>query len=433
MRSLAIADDASLCVAFSGGLDSTVLLHALARIVGAERGRLRAAHIDHQLHPDSGRWRAHCEAAAKRLGVRFVQAVVQVECGEEGLEGAARRARYAALRGLMQEGEILLTAHHADDQIETMLLGLVRGAGVAGLSGIPQRQPFGSGLLVRPLLQFTRAELEDWARAEGLVWLDDPSNDDVDLDRNYLRRNVLPALRQRWPAAARGATRSAAHLEEARELLATLAATDLATVAVDAHLDAARLLQLDPARRRNVLRYWIRQRGVRTPSTRKLAAIERDLLPAAPDRTPCVDWDDVELRRYRGLLYLERRRPALDCARRLAWDPATSVELPAGLGRLRLQPDPAGGLSRQKLASTLSVRFRVGGETLRPAGDAHQRSLKKMLQASGVPPWRRDRLPLIYSDERLAAVGDLWIAHEFAAQGVAAVRVVWEKTEAVGG
>jgi tRNA(Ile)-lysidine synthase len=427
LRSLAIADDASLCVAFSGGLDSTVLLHALARIAGDQRRRLRAAHIDHQLHADSARWRAHCEATAEQLGVPFAQAVVHVECGEEGLEAAARRARYAALHDLMQEGEVLLTAHHADDQLETVLLGLVRGAGVVGLSGIPHRQPFGAGLLVRPLLEFTRAELESWARAERLVWLEDPSNDNIDLDRNYLRRSILPALRQRWPAAARSATRAGGHLEEAGELLATLAQTDLATVAVDARLDAARLLQLDPGRRRNVLRYWIRQRGARTPSTRKLAAIERDVLPAAADRAPRVDWDDVELRRYRGLLYLDRRLPAFDGARCLTWDPTTSMELPAGLGRLRLQPDPAGGLSRQKLASTLAVRFRAGGETLRPAGDAHRRSLKKMLQASGVPPWRRDRLPLIYSDERLAAVGDLWIAHEFAAQGAPAVRIVWEK------
>ncbi|RPH54867.1 MAG: tRNA lysidine(34) synthetase TilS [Lysobacterales bacterium] len=427
LRSLAIADDASLCVAFSGGLDSTVLLHALTRIAGGEPHRLRAAHIDHQLHADSARWRAHCEATAEQLGVRFAQAVVHVECGREGLEAAARRARYAALRELMQEDEILLTAHHADDQLETMLLGLVRGAGVAGLSGIPHSQPFGSGSLVRPLLEFTRAELEGWARAEGLVWLEDPSNDNIDLDRNYLRRSILPALRQRWPAAARSASRAGGHLEEAGQLLATLARTDLATVAVDARLDVARLLQLYPVRRSNVLRYWIRQCGARTPSTRKLAAIEHDLLPAAADRTPCVEWDDVELRRYRGLLYLDRRLPAFDSVRCLAWDPTTSVELPSGLGRLRLQSDPAGGLSRQKLASTLEIRFRAGGETLRPSGDAHRRSLKKMLQASGVPPWRRDRMPLIYSDERLAAVGDLWVAQEFAAQGAASVRIVWER------
>ncbi|MGH8178039.1 MAG: tRNA lysidine(34) synthetase TilS [Steroidobacter sp.] len=428
LQSDAIAADASLCVAYSGGLDSTVLLHALARVVRVSSAhRLRAIHIDHQLHHDSARWRAHCESTAAALGVPIVHLTVHVQHAGEGLESAARRARYGALRARLQPEEILLTAHHADDQLETVLLALVRGAGVNGLSGIASIQPFGPGRLARPLLAFTRVELASWAEAEGIEWIEDPSNEDTDLDRNYLRRRVLPALRDRWPAAAPSATRSASHLAEAAQMLASAAHADMAQCAVGPCLDVAQLAAFDPARRRNLLRYWIRQRGARAPSTRKLAAIEHDLLPAGIDRTPCVDWDDVEVRRYRGLLYLDQRLPEFESSAALVWDTGSPIELPANLGRLLLQPDPSGALSAAKLSSTLFVRFRAGGEMLRPAGDAHRRSLKKLLQSSGVPPWRRDRLPLIYSDDRLVAVGDLWISDEFAARDDASANVIWQK------
>ncbi|HEX2494659.1 MAG TPA: tRNA lysidine(34) synthetase TilS [Steroidobacter sp.] len=430
VHSLGIADGSALCVALSGGLDSTVLLHALARIVG-ERARftLRAAHIDHQLQRNSDRWRAHCEASAAQLNVAFTSACVRVDVSQGGLEAAARRARYAALREMLQPGEVLLTAHHADDQLETVLLGLLRGAGVKGLSGIAAAQPFGVGRLVRPLLSFTRAELEGWAQSEGLVWIDDPSNQNTDLDRNFLRHEIAPRLRERWPALARSATRSAAHLAEAEEILAASAHSDLSRLETSAGLDAAGLADLDPPRRRNALRSWIRAHGARAPSTRKLAAIERDLLTAGADRMPCVSWDDVEIRRYRGFLLLDHRFPPLD-THQLVWDVTRTLELPASLGRLRLIPDPEGPLSLPKLDSRLAVRFRSGGEKLRPAGHAHRHSLKKLLQAAGVPPWRRRRLPLIYSGDRLAAVGDLWVADEFAARaGETAASIIWEKEE----
>lgn len=430
LRALGVADGAALCVALSGGLDSTVLLHALARIAREQPHlKLRAVHVDHQLQTDSARWRAHCEAAAAALGAPLTSICVRIDAGEEGLEAAARRARYDALRALLAPGEALLTAHHADDQLETVLLALLRGAGVTGLSGVIADQPFGRGRLLRPLLGFTREALETWARAAGLVWVEDPSNENTALDRNFLRRRVAPLLRERWPAAARSATRSAAHLHEAGRLLAELAHADLARVAAEECIDVAQLAALDPPRRRNALRCWIRERGARAPSTRRLLAVERELLTARADRTPCVQWDDVELRRYRGRLYLDRRRRGAQPLGAVAWQTSSTLELPAGLGRLRLHADQAGGLSAAKLAPTLTVRFRRGGEQLRIAGEPHRRRLKKMLQAAGVPPWRRDRLPLIYSGDRLVAVGDLWVADEFAARdGEHAVRIAWERT-----
>jgi tRNA(Ile)-lysidine synthase len=430
VESLVPRTSAELCVAFSGGLDSSVLLHALARaLVDRANYRMRAAHVDHQLHPDSASWREHCNRVAQSLQIEFVPLVVNVAADPDlGPEAAAREARYAALRQILKPNEVLLTAHHADDQLETMLLALMRGAGLRGLSGVPAVQIFGGGWLARPLLDFSRAELEEWARAEQLQWLEDPSNENTSFDRNFLRRRVLPALRERWPAAAHSAARSTAHLREGGRLLDVLAAADLESVAVGSCLSLTQLASLAPARRRNVLRHWIRQHGVRVPSTRKLATIERDLLIAGEDRLPCVEWDGVQVRRHRGLLYCMRERPPLEPADPLAWNVTQVLELPAQLGRLRAQRDALGGLAAARVPGALQVHFRRGGEELQPAGDAHHRKLKKLLQDARVLPWWRDRVPLIYAGEQLVAVGDLWIAEEFAARGGEdALRIVWEE------
>ena len=426
LERLALPPDAAVCVAFSGGLDSTVLLHAVARL-GAYR--LRAVHIDHGLHADSSSWRIHCEQQARALQVELISRSVRVEHIDEiGLEAAARAARYEALSRALREGEYLLSAHHADDQLETVLLALMRGAGLPGLSAMPAIQPFASGWLARPLLAFTRAELEQWARAEQLTWLSDPSNDNLSLDRNFLRQKIIAPLRERWPAAAYTATRSTEHLQAASRALDQLATLDAEGALVGECLDVERLRSLDPERRRNLLRYWIRRRGARAPSTRKLSAIEHDMLVASADRLPCMGWDGWEIRRHRELLYCERCRPAIDLDQRLQWRAMSSLTLPAGLGELRLVSSATGGLSAAKVGEELEVRFRAGGESLQPAGDDHHRKLKKLLQAAAILPWWRDRLPLIYARGRLVAVGDLWIESEFVAQGgEPACAIVWEQ------
>lgn len=428
--------DAAVCVAFSGGLDSTVLLHSFARLAAEPHSyRVRAVHIDHGLHADSARWRDHCERQAQSLQVEFSSIRVDVTGIDEiGLEAAARDARYNAFAKELRAGEYLLVGHHADDQLETMLLALMRGAGVLGLSGMQVLEPFASGMLLRPLWDFAREELEVWARAEGLQWLTDPSNENHALDRNFIRHRIVAALRERWPAAAQTALRSSQHLQEAWRTLEQLAAID-AKQAIDAEcLSIAALGSLNPERRRNLLRYWIRRRGARAPSTRKLAGIEHDMLAASPDRVPRVGWDGWEMRRHRGWLYCEPKLAPFDTELILDWPAHTSLQLPAGLGTLRISPGAPGGLSAAKLPATLSVRFRAGGETLRPAGHAIHHKLKKLLQASAILPWWRERLPLVYADKQLVAVGDLWIAAEFAArEGEPAVSIVWEQRPAIVG
>jgi tRNA(Ile)-lysidine synthase len=384
--------------------------------------------VDHGLQADSVRWREHCAEAAGALGVDFRGLSVTVQrIGDLGLEAAARAARYEALRTVLQPGEYLLTAHHADDQIETVLLALMRGAGLPGLSAMPAIQPFASGWLARPLLEFTRAELEAWARQQQLRWLSDPSNDNADLDRNYLRRHITPLLKERWPAAARTAARSAEHLQSAGVALDQLAATDAEHAVLGECLRVEALERLDPGRRRNLLRYWVRQRGARPPSTRKLAAMEHDMLRAAPDRQPCIEWDGWEVRRYRGLLYCAPELP-VPPSESFEWRASESLSLPAGFGRLTLAAAPS-GLATGKFGASLRVSFQAGED--HDTNAEALRLLKKKLHAL-VRPWWRERLPRIYSRQRLIAVADLWIAEEFAAPaGDPAVKIVWEERPAV--
>lgn len=432
-RGALLPPDAAVCVAFSGGLDSTVLLHSFARLAReSERYRVRAVHIDHGLHTDSALWREHCEREARALHVEFTSIRVDVTGIDElGLEAAARDARYDAFAKELRPGEYLLVGHHADDQLETVLLALMRGAGVLGLSAMQVYEPFARGALLRPLWDFTRAELEAWARAEGLQWLTDPSNDNHALDRNFIRHRVASALRERWPAAAQTALRSTQHLQEAWRTLEQLAAIDAEAAVSDDCLSVSRLVLLNPERRRNLLRYWIRRRGARAPSTRKLAGIEHDMLAASADRMPCVAWDGWEMRRHRDWLYCEPQLPTFDTDQEIEWPHQVPLDLPAGLGTLRIvapRADRRDALDTDKLPAMLTVRFRAGGETLRPAGHAIHHRLKKLLQAADILPWWRERLPLIYAGKQLVAVGDLWIAAEFAtAPGATGSAIVWER------
>ena len=407
------AEPARYLVAYSGGLDSTVLLHALRR-AAARAAPIAAVHVNHGLQPDADSWERHCRHFAEQLGVDYIERRIELPAADpRGPEGAARAVRYAALAELVQAGDHVLTAHHEDDQAETLLLNLMRGSGAAGLAGIGPVQSFGRGLLLRPLLDVPRAELERYAAAHALEWCEDPSNADIRFDRNFLRREILPALRRRWPAVSSRLARSAGLLGEASELQDELAALDLAALGGDpARLDLTGLRGLSPPRQRNVLRLAIRRLGLPAAPSRRLEQAVRELLPAAPDAQPLVRWPGGELRRFRGsvcvLPPLEYRVPAEDLV--LAAD-GSRLPLGGGLGSLALER-AARGIDPVLVDKGLGVRFRAGGETLRPAGSSHTQPLKKLLQERGVLPWMRDFVPLVYADRQLVAVGDLWMAEE---------------------
>lgn len=418
-------DPKRLVIAFSGGLDSTVLLHALAVSREVHGKSLLAVYVNHGLHQDSGRWGDHCEAIALSLNVEIERLAVDVmtDAGK-GTEAAARTARYDVLRSLIQEGDWLLSAHHKDDQAETLLLNLMRGSGPSGLAGIGEVQPFSAGWLVRPLLPFSQSELRNYATQHELNWVDDPSNEDRQFDRNYLRHEILPRLEERWPEVSDRLRQSAVLAREAATMLDQLADDDLQALADRPDrlsLDALRALPSE--RQRNVIRYVVRELGLPAPPATQLRSILADLLPAREDAQPLVQWKGAEVRRYRDRVYI---LSADRCALQQSAMTVTckGLDLGAGLGELQLDAGAAQGLASAVVDAGLEVRFRSGGEEIKPAGQLHTRKLKKLLQDEGIVPWMRDRLPLLYSGGELVAVADLWLASAAAAEpGVA---VCWK-------
>jgi tRNA(Ile)-lysidine synthetase-like protein len=288
-----------LVVALSGGVDSSVLLAALA----SPRLRVRAVHVNHGIHLNAAKWAAHCRALGRRFGVpvRVLTTHVTRTPGVS-LEAAARDARYALLADDLEAGECLLTGHHEDDQLETVLLQLFRGAGLAGLAAMPAIAPFAGGSLARPLLSRSRAELQEWARSQELSWIDDDTNSDESLDRNYLRRQVLPLIRERWKGVGSAVSRSARHAAEGQRLLDTLGRADVERASSGAALFVPVLRALQPDRRRNALRFWIMQSGARVPDTSRLEEIAGPLMGARPDANPSVTWGDVTVSRHADLL-----------------------------------------------------------------------------------------------------------------------------------
>jgi tRNA(Ile)-lysidine synthase len=397
--------NAPVCVALSGGLDSVALLAALSG-----RKLLRAIHVNHGLHPNAKRWSEHCRTLCARLKVPLTVLNTKVTRQRgESLEAEARKARYALLAKHLHPGEALLTAHHEDDQLETVLLQLLRGAGVAGLAGMPECVPFAGGWLVRPLLSRSRAELEAWLRSRGLEWIEDDTNADERFDRNYLRRQVLPLVRARWPGAASTVARSARHAAEAKSLLESLARADVETAADGAALAVTRLRTLDAARRRNALRFWILRSGHPLPDSARLEEMAGPLLQARADANPEVRWNGTLVRRQGGRLSVGTAGGRA-AASEASWSWRANPELTmAGGGSLRLCPDPKGRLDLDALPETLTIRPRRGGERLRPRVSGRTRTLKALLQEEKIPAHARGELPLVFAGPRLIAVADLWL------------------------
>jgi len=416
-------------IAFSGGLDSTVLLHALAHLAPEVGVPVAAVHIHHGLQAPADQWLDHClmQCAALSVPCEAFRVSVARDSGE-GLEASARRARYQAIAGVMQEGDMLLTAHHQNDQAETLLLQLLRGSGVAGLAAMAPVKPFAQGWHARPLLDVSRSQLKAYAEAAHLSWIDDPSNFDISLERNHLRQRVMPLLFERNKAVAATLSRSARHFAEAAELLDELAEIDLPKThgSREGTLSVRVLRRLAPARQRNLLRYWIRTAGFRLPDTRHLQRICDEVLPAAPDRTPLVQWSGAEVRRYRDDLFLMVPLPPAP-AGAIPWDLSAPLLLPNGAGALTARPAEGAGLSAERLTKgCVEVRFRSGGEQCRPRGRWETHSLKKLLQDQGIPPWERETLPLLFVDGQLAQVGNLWCCEPYAAQpGETGIVIEW--------
>ena len=408
---------AGYCIALSGGLDSTVLLHAIVAIRGQLRAPLSAIHIDHALQTGSADWMRHCRQQCGQLGIalRTLQVDAFARPGESP-EAAARHARYAAIAAALGPRAMLLTAHHQDDQAETLLLQLLRGSGVEGLAAMPAIRAWQGGWHARPLLTWRRTALQAWAAARQLHWIDDPSNAQTVADRNYLRHQVLPQLRARWPAATDNIAHSAVLCAEAAESLRRQAQHDLHGVLSDdrRRLRVAALRELSPAAARRVLRRWLHTRAAPPLPRRRLHEAVEQLCEARPDAALCVVWGGHELRRFRDEVWLMRQDVAAIPSEPLDWV-GDELALGPGLGRLRRRAGP-GGIDRACWEQgRVQVRYRAAGLRCRPAGRSGSRSFKKIAQELRIPPWRRDRMPLIYIDGRIAAIADVCVCEPFAA------------------
>ena len=389
-----LAPSARVFVAYSGGLDSTALLHALASL---RVPHLIAVHVHHGLQPQADRWVQHCARFCADLGVplNLCRAVIAPD-DPAGPEAAAREARYALLREELRAGDLLVTAHHRDDQAETVLLRMLRGSGVHGMAAMRPLGVFAPGRLWRPFLDHPRAALHRYAEMRQLTWIDDPHNRDPRYARSWLREELLPKLRERWPQADASLARGARLAAETVELLDALAQQDAQATRSGAGLAVSALLDLSPARRHNLIRHWLRGMDFEMPAAATFDRIDRELLSAAPDAEPLVRWAGCELRRYRGeLLAMKPLAGLADSDEPLTWREGCSLELPIGCGVLHASAAPP---------QVLRVRRVRHGETFRTGSRARQRSLKNLFQEAGLPPWLRARVPLIELDGQAACI-----------------------------
>lgn len=413
-----VSADAAIAVAFSGGLDSSLLLELAARFC-RERGRkLHAFHIHHGLSPNAGDWLAHCERQAASLGAQFDAIRIGVEdTARHGVEHAARLARYEALGQLCRRHKVrlLLTAHHQDDQAETVLLQLFRGTGLRGLGGMAEVHDahalLGDGLsLGRPLLECSRAELEEAAKALAVRHIIDESNADTRYRRNAIRHEIAPAIERSFPAFAATLARSSQHWQAAQRLLDDLAEIDDAHCAEGDALRLDRLAQLSAERADNLLRYWISGQGaVQPPSAAQLAQLREQLLHAGAGAHPSLELCGLRLQRHGALLVAEQpisgEPPQHEIS--LLWRGESEIEVPEWRGRLLFEADSPTGICPLRLqAWPLRLRPRSGGERLKPDLQRPSRTLKNLYQESALPAQKRPWLPLAYvSDSLVFAAG----------------------------
>ena len=408
-------------VAFSGGLDSTVLLHALCARLGADR--VRAVHIHHGLQPQADDWAAHCARQSERFGCQLSVREARIEAAGQGLEAAARAERYRQFDALLAGGGTLWLAHHLDDQLETLMLRLLRGSGLGGLSAMAASRPQADYRLVRPWLQRPRAELEAYAEAHRLSWIEDPSNTETRFDRNFLRQQVLPLIAERWPAYRQTLNRSLRHIQQAnRQLESDLDAELEHRLAADGALKAVALDGWSDERIAALLHRWLSRQGVQPPAARVVQRLLDEVVRARPDAQPQVDFGAGSVRRFKTALYwvpepMAPGPPPAFVEGEQHWPgigTLSVVRADSGPGRLRL--------TDQRLRWAL----RTGGERFWPAGRGQRRDLKRLLQEYRLAPWLRDRLPLLYAGDRLVALAGYAVEHDWLAnEGEAGWQLHW--------
>lgn len=417
-----------LCVGLSGGVDSVVLMDTLDRLRAEFQLVLSAVHVNHQISPHAGEWQAFCEELCKTRGIGLTSSRVSVVDDGSGIEASARALRHQAYAAI--DCDFIALAHHLDDQAETFLLQLLRGAGSKGLAGMPVFRPRRDGMaaVLRPLLAIRREEIESHARARALDWVDDESNADSRFDRNFLRNEILPLLRSRFPGYRETLARAGRNLADDLILAADLAVLDgggpdSGSVSVEL------LRRLSDARALNVLRHLFSRRNLPMPQRSMLEEALRQSREARPDAEMRVDFGGHALRCYRGNVELVNEKPEPAAGWRARWDGMQVLQLPDGMGSLHSRSTVGTGIAARHFAGQDAiVRGRSGGEAMRPGQRGSNRSLKNLLQENAVPPWERARMPLLFFGERLAWVPGIGVAAEFrAATGEPGIEPLWSR------
>ena len=403
-----------LYIGYSGGVDSHVLLHLCATNPNL-KDNITAVYVHHGLQAEAEAWALHCQKTAHSLGVAFILLRVNAVADPgESPEEAARNARYTALKSLIDVDDALLVAQHRDDQLETVLLQLFRGSGLRGLSAMPERMAFGQGTMLRPLLNVSKLAIDAYARTWDLSWVEDPSNLSHDYDRNFLRNAVLPLLKQRWPACDKTVARSARHCADAQMVISELAENLFQPVfnAADQTLSINRLTSYEIPQQQLIIRQWFQALGLKMPALAFVERLQSEVLAAREDSDPVLSGQTYNVRRYRDRLYC-LKSAAPDSVQETLWPSGQTTIKVSDRQSLSCIPSSAGISREQWQNARIKVTARSGGEKISLPGRTGHHALKKLFQEAGIPPWQREAIPLVYLDEKLAAVGDLWISAEF--------------------
>lgn len=415
-----------LWVAYSGGMDSHVLLHRLITLRENLPSIVGAIHIHHNLSPQADKWAAHCQMVCAQLGIDCHISHVQVAAGD-GLEDSARRARYAALLSHLNAGDAVLSAQHQDDQAETFLLQALRGGGPEGLASMPIIAQLGEGRLVRPLLNVSHQQIYEYAQQWKLCWIEDESNPDTRFDRNYIRHVIMPKLRMRWPAAGKTLARAAAHAAALVQVTETVLQDELKAAAGSRPntLSITILKSMLSARAALLIRAMCHQLVLPVPATVHIEELLNKQLHASNDRQIYINWRGGEFRRYQDDLFILAPQPPISrMAWQHEWDGKDELHIPELHGVLRLELCLNGGINQKIVRRGLVIKPRHGGERCQPANDTRQRQLKAIFKEHHIPPWERPRLPLIYANDELVAVANVVVCEQ--AKADYGFRVVWQ-------
>ena len=403
-------------IACSGGMDSSVLLHLIFSNKDKIGKTLEVVYVNHGLQEDSVKWGEFCRSQCKGYDLSFTQLNINESVPKgDSIEAWAREKRYALIAQVMGKDDLLFTAHHQDDQVETFFLQALRGAGPRGLSSMPLFKRIANGIHVRPLLNYCRNELLSYANENELSWQEDLSNADTKFDRNYLRNKIMPAFEGRWPAYRETISRLVNHQQDCKSLMNEIGLADLEQASHENTLNLEMVKSLSVARQKNIIFTWLQVLQLESPGSKHINQIISDLINSTSDNAPCVNWKNVEVRKYRALLYASNSIDKNIESINYDWDLQTPLKIMGEV--LVAKPETGIGLSKVKINNAkISVQHRQGGEKIQPSNTAHSKTVKQLFQERGVLPWLRDRFPLVYVDDNLAAIPGIYVNINYSAE-----------------